>query len=114
VTRSKLIERLAELNPKLRQRDVELMVTAIFEEMVAALSRGDRVELRGFGSFGVKHRGARVGRNPRSGAVVQVGEKHVPYFRAGKRMHGRLNSGDVKAGVGWTVTDARTVDDLRH
>jgi integration host factor subunit beta len=72
-------------------RDVEVIVTAIFDEIAAALSRGERVELRGFGAFSVKRRGARVGRNPRTGDSVQVGEKHVPFFTTGKQLHERLN-----------------------
>jgi integration host factor subunit beta len=91
MTKSELIQRLAELNPHLYQRDVERIVTAIFDEISAALSRGDRVELRGFGAFSVKRREARVGRNPRTGASVQVAEKHIPFFKTGKQLRERLN-----------------------
>ena len=70
---------------------VEHIVNAILEEIVAALSRGDRVELRGFGAFSVKNRPARVGRNPRTGEQVDVGEKYVPQFKAGKEIRERLN-----------------------
>ena len=91
MTKSELIQRLAELNPHLYQRDVERIATTIFDEIGAALSRGDRVELRGFGTFSVRRHDARVGRNPRTGASVQVVEKHVPFFKAGKPMHERLN-----------------------
>jgi integration host factor subunit beta len=91
MTKSELIQRLAELNPHLYQRDVERIVTAIFDEISAALSRGDRVELRGFGAFSVKRREARVGRNPRTGASVQVSEKHIPFFKTGKQLRERLN-----------------------
>ena len=76
MTKSELVQRLAELNPHLYQRDVEVIVTAIFDEIATALSRGDRIELRGFGTFSVKRRGARIGRNPRTGDSVQVEEKH--------------------------------------
>ena len=93
MTKSELIQRLAELNPHLYQRDVERIVTAIFDEISAALSRGDRVELRGFGAFSVKRREARVGRNPRTGASVQVSEKHIPFFKTGKQLRERLNEG---------------------
>ena len=79
MTKSELIQRLAERNPHLYQRDVELIVGAIFDEITAALARGDRVELRGFGAFSVKHRDARLGRNPRTGEGVSVDEKHVPF-----------------------------------
>jgi integration host factor subunit beta len=95
MTKSELIQRLAELNPHLYQRDVERIATTIFGKIGAALSRGDRVELRGFGTFSVRRRDARVGRNPRSGTTVQVAEKHVPFFKAGKPMHERLNPSDV-------------------
>src|SRR3954449_3125777 len=84
MTKSELVHRLAEANPHLFQRDIEVIVTAIFDEIAAALARGDRVELRGFGAFSVKHRDARVGRNPRTGDSVSVAEKHVPFFKTGK------------------------------
>ena len=80
MTKSELVQRLAEANPHLYQRDVEVIVTAIFDEIATALARGDRVELRGFGAFSVKRRDARVGRNPRTGDSVQVAEKHTPFF----------------------------------
>ncbi|KAF0146551.1 MAG: integration host factor subunit beta [Rhodospirillaceae bacterium] len=92
MTRSKLIVRLAERNPHLYQRDIERIVTAIFDEIVAALARGDRVELRGFGAFSVKTRDARVGRNPRTGESVDVTEKIVPCFKTGKQLRERLNA----------------------
>ncbi|HTC18880.1 MAG: integration host factor subunit beta [Stellaceae bacterium] len=91
MTKSELIQHLAERNPHLYQRDVERIVSTIFDEIAAALSRGDRVELRGFGAFSVKRRGARMGRNPRTGASVQVGEKHIPFFKTGKELRERLN-----------------------
>jgi integration host factor subunit beta len=91
MTKSELIQRLAENNPHLYQRDVEIIVTAIFDEIALALSRGDRVELRGFGAFSVKRRDARVGRNPRTGDSVDVGEKHIPFFTTGKQLRDRLN-----------------------
>ena len=91
MTKSELIQRLAELNPHLYQRDVERIVSTIFEEISAALERGDRVELRGFGAFSVKKRDARLGRNPRTGDSVDVEEKHVPFFKTGKLLRDRLN-----------------------
>jgi integration host factor subunit beta len=94
VIKSELIERIAERNPHLFQRDVEHIVNAILEEIVAALSRGDRVELRGFGAFSVKNRPARTGRNPRTGERVSVTEKYVPFFKTGKDMRERLNGGE--------------------
>ena len=81
MTKSELVQRLADANPHLYQRDVEVIVTAIFDEIAAALARGDRVELRGFGAFSVKRRDARVGRNPRTGDSVPVAEKHDPVLQ---------------------------------
>jgi len=91
MTKSELIQHLAERNPHLYQRDVERIVSTIFDEITAALSRGDRVELRGFGAFSVKRREARLGRNPRTGGAVSVGEKHIPFFKTGKQLRDRLN-----------------------
>ena len=91
MTKSELVQKLSEANPHLYQRDVELIVTAIFDEIAAALVRGDRVELRGFGAFSVKRRDARVGRNPRTGDSVSVAEKHIPFFKTGKQLRDRLN-----------------------
>jgi integration host factor subunit beta len=89
--KSELVQKIAEQNPQLYQRDVENIVNAILGEIVAALTRGDRVELRGFGAFSVKARAARVGRNPRTGAHVSVEDKVVPFFKTGKEMRERLN-----------------------
>ncbi|MEP4198655.1 MAG: integration host factor subunit beta [Aliishimia sp.] len=89
--RSELIQRIADENPHLYQRDVERIVNTIFDEVTDAMSRGDRVELRGFGAFSVKQREARVGRNPRTGESVEVEEKHVPFFKTGKLLRDRLN-----------------------
>ncbi|MFC4350585.1 integration host factor subunit beta [Fodinicurvata halophila] len=91
MTKSELIQRIAEMNPHLYHRDVERIVSTIFEEIADALSRGDRVELRGFGAFSTKQRDARVGRNPRTGEAVQVEAKSVPYFKTGKQLRERLN-----------------------
>jgi integration host factor subunit beta len=91
MTKSQLILRLAELNPHLYQRDVERIVSTIFDEIANALALGDRVELRGFGAFSVKHRAARLGRNPRTGASVEVAEKAIPFFKTGKELRERLN-----------------------
>ena len=92
--KSELVQRIANRNPHLYRRDMEKIVNAIVDEITAALSRGDRVELRGFGAFSVKHRDARVGRNPRTGAHVPVSEKTVPFFKTGKEMRERLNQGN--------------------
>ena len=93
MTKSELIQRLAEMNPHLTHRDVERIVSTVFDEITAALARGDRVELRGFGAFSVKHRDARTGRNPRTGEQVEVEEKSVPFFKTGKQLRDRLNTG---------------------
>ncbi|MFZ5608130.1 MAG: integration host factor subunit beta [Pseudomonadota bacterium] len=91
--KSELVAKLVESNPHLYQRDVERIVSAIFEEITAALARGDRVELRGFGAFSLKERSARSGRNPRTGESVHVARKWVPFFKTGKELRDRLNAG---------------------
>ncbi len=91
--KSELVLRLAEQNPHLYQRDVENIVNAILHTIVDTLSRGDRVELRGFGAFSVKTRAARKGRNPRTGDLVSVDEKVIPVFKTGKELRLRLNNG---------------------
>lgn len=91
MTKSELIAELAAANPHLLGRDIEVIVGTIFDEISAALARGDRVELRGFGAFTVKRREARTGRNPRTGAAVSVDEKVVPFFKAGKELRERIN-----------------------
>jgi integration host factor subunit beta len=89
--RSDLTRRILVQNPHLYQRDAEKVVNAVLEEIVVALVRGDRVELRGFGAFGVKERSARMGHNPKTGTPVAVAQKCFPYFKAGKEMLQRLN-----------------------
>ena len=89
--RSELIQKIADENPHLYQRDLERIVNTIFDEITEAMARGDRVELRGFGAFSVKKRDARIGRNPRTGDSVTVEEKHVPFFKTGKLLRDRLN-----------------------
>ena len=91
MVRSELIQTIADQNPHLFQRDVERIVNTIFEEITDAMARGERVELRGFGAFSVKKRDARVGRNPRTGEVVDVDAKSVPFFKTGKLLRDRLN-----------------------
>ncbi|MAM34574.1 MAG: integration host factor subunit beta [Micavibrio sp.] len=91
MTKSDLIQRLADLNPHLYLRDIEKIVNTIFDEITTALSEGDRVELRGFGAFSVKERAARMGRNPRTGESVKVEAKNMPFFKTGKALRERLN-----------------------
>ena len=89
--KSELIEKIAEENPHLFQRDIERIVSTIFEEITEAISAGNRVELRGFGAFSSKRRQERMGRNPRTGEAVKVEEKFVPFFKTGKNLRKRLN-----------------------
>lgn len=91
--KSELINKIAEANPHLYHRDVEKIVSTIFDEITSALSKGDRVELRGFGTFSVKERQSRIGRNPRTGERVDVDSKRVPFFKTGKDLRERLNDG---------------------
>lgn len=91
MTKSELIQRLAERHPDLKQRVFERIVSTIFEEISTALEKGDRVELRGFGAFSVKSRQPRIGRNPRTGETVPVSAKRVPHFKTGKELRERLN-----------------------
>ncbi|BDW98387.1 integration host factor subunit beta [Maricaulis maris] len=90
--KSELIDKLAEANPHLYHRDVERVVNTILDGITDALADGDRVELRGFGAFSVRHRPARVGRNPRTGDSVAVKEKHVPFFKTGKELRERVDA----------------------
>ena len=94
MTKSELITKLANENTHLFQRDIENIVSTIFDEISNALAHGDRVELRGFGAFSIKARGSRVGRNPRTGESVEVGEKYIPYFKTGKQLREYLNPSD--------------------
>lgn len=89
--KSELVQTIANRNPHLYQRDVENIVNAVFDEITDTLALGNRVELRGFGAFGVKARPAREGRNPRTGETVKVDEKWVPFFKTGKELRERLN-----------------------
>jgi integration host factor subunit beta len=91
MTKSELVWRIKGQNLHLRMSDVETLVDAIFDEVSAAFARGDRVELRGFGTFFVRTRSARPGRNPKNGAMVSVPERLQPAFKTGKEMHRRLN-----------------------
>lgn len=91
--KSELVSRIAAENPNLAQKDVEAVVSSVFDEISKALSEGHRVELRGFGAFSVKDREARQARNPRTGEMVDVAAKKVPAFKAGKELRDRLNDG---------------------
>jgi integration host factor subunit beta len=95
MTKSELIARLAERFPQLVAKDAELAVKVILDAMTEALARGDRIEIRGFGSFSLNHRPPRIGRNPRSGERVDVPEKWVPHFKAGKELRERVDEADL-------------------
>ena len=106
--KSELIQKIAGTNSNLFHRDVEKIVNVVFDEIVDALARGDRVELRGFGAFTVKHRAPRTGRNPRTGAPVSVTEKFVPFFKTGKELRERLNAGKPVAKAGGSSKNAKS------
>jgi integration host factor subunit beta len=89
--RSELIAKLQADHPDLRAQDVEAMVEVVFDEIVRALEKGDRVELRGFGAFSIRRRAARQGRNPRTGAAVKVAAKSVPFFKPGKELRAKVD-----------------------
>jgi integration host factor subunit beta len=91
MTKSELIQRLSAANPHLHNQDLERVVNTVLEEISEALTRGERVELRGFGAFSVRERDARLGRNPRTGEKVKVPAKRTPFFKMGKELKERLN-----------------------
>jgi integration host factor subunit beta len=90
--RSELVQKLCTDFPDLTQREVEGVVSAIFDSITEQLASGGRVELRGFGAFSTRQRDARTGRNPRTGEAVAVAAKHVPFFKSGKELRARLNA----------------------
>ncbi|MGR3590963.1 MAG: HU family DNA-binding protein [Limimaricola soesokkakensis] len=102
--RSELVQRIADENPHLRRRDVDRIINIVLGEIINALACGDRVELRGFGVFSVTRLDPRPGRNPKTGAPVEVQETHVPRFRASKKLLARLNGAFAEP------SDARALD----
>jgi len=92
MTRSDLIDRLAELHPQLQLKDAELAVRTILDALSTTLSKGDRIEIRGFGSFGLNYKPPRQGRNPKTGTKVKVPAKYVPHFKAGKELRERVDA----------------------
>jgi len=92
MTKSELIDRLAEMQHHLSHADVELGVKSIIEQMSASLSNGERIEIRGFGSFSLHYRAPRMGRNPKTGEAVALPGKHVPHFKPGKSLRERVNN----------------------
>ena len=93
MTKSELIELIARKQPQLGYKDIELVVKALLEHMVSALSTGERIEIRGFGSFSLHYRPSRIGRNPKSGEPVSLSAKYVPHFKPGKDLRERVNEG---------------------
>ncbi|MDR9406213.1 MAG: integration host factor subunit beta [Spiribacter sp.] len=93
MTKSELIERIADSEQHLAQRDVEIAVKTLIEQMSEALAGGERIEIRGFGSFSLHHRPPRIGRNPKTGEPVSLPGKHVPHFKPGKQMRERVDEG---------------------
>ncbi len=91
MTKSQLIDRISEKTPRVSKGDIETIVHTVFESMQGALRRKQRIEIRGLGSFAVKTREARVGRNPKTGETVHVPRRHIPYFTVGKELRERLN-----------------------
>ena len=100
MTKRDLIDEVVKRFPRFSRRDAETMVNAVFDSMTVALCRGDRIEIRGFGSFVVKNRRAREGRNPKTGTLVSVNAKRVPFFKVGKELRLRVD------GKPWTAADA--------
>jgi integration host factor subunit beta len=92
MTKSELIQKLIQKHPNLHHADLERVVNVVFDEITHALQEGGRVELRGFGAFSVRERAARKGRNPRTGAAVDVPTKKVPFFKTGKELRERVDS----------------------
>jgi len=92
MTKSELVEQLAEKNTWLTRKDSEMIVNLVFDSISDALKRGEKVEIRGFGSFTVRERGAREARNPKSGDVVKIPAKKTPFFKTGKELRERVNT----------------------
>lgn len=95
MTRSDLIEKLAELHPQLLTKDADFAVKVILDALTGSLAKGGRVEIRGFGSFGLNYRPPRLGRNPKTGDKVKVPAKYVPHFKAGKELRDRVSESIV-------------------
>jgi len=110
VTKRDLIEEVAQQYPRFSRRDAEVIVNAVFDSMTDALAKGERIEIRGFGSFIIKQRPAREGRNPRTGTVVSVAAKKVPLFKVGKELRLRVDDQQSDA-EGLVVEDDTEEDD---
>lgn len=110
VTKRDLIEEVAQRYPRFSRRDAEVMVNTVFDSMTEALARTERIEIRGFGSFIVKQRPAREGRNPRTGEVVDVAAKKVPLFKVGKELRLRVDGQPLAAAEPETETTPEADD----
>jgi integration host factor subunit beta len=98
MTKSELIEAIAEKHNQLSQKDIDLSVKSILEQMVQSMEKNERIEIRGFGSFALHHRPPRKGRNPKTGEAVKLPEKYVPHFKPGKELRDRVNMGSRSKG----------------
>ncbi|OFV90570.1 MAG: integration host factor subunit beta [Acidobacteria bacterium RBG_16_68_9] len=107
MTKRDLIEELVRRYPRFSRRDAEVMVNAVFDSLADAMRRGARIEIRGFGSFVVKHRLAREGRNPKTGLRVSVEAKRVPFFKVGKELRLRVDGGGPSQSAGGSAADVR-------
>lgn len=114
MTKSELIERIAALQSQLSPKDVELAIKTMIEQMSETLAQGDRIEIRGFGSFSLHYRAPRIGRNPKTGESVGLSGKYVPHFKPGKELRDRVNQGlerERAAMSGATAADGEAVTD---
>lgn len=94
MTKSELVEKIVESNSVLTRKESELVVNLVFDAMSSALKKGEKVEIRGFGSFTIRERGPREARNPKSGEVVRIPAKRTPFFKTGKELRERVNTLD--------------------
>ena len=108
MTKSELIEKIAAVQNQLSAKDVELAIKTMLDHMADALARGDRVEIRGFGSFSLNYRSARVGRNPKTGEQVNLDGKYVPHFKPGKELRERVNFGMISNRLADYSSDSST------
>ena len=108
MTKSELIEKIAAVQNQLSAKDVELAIKTMLDHVADALARGDRVEIRGFGSFSLNYRSARVGRNPKTGEQVNLDGKYVPHFKPGKELRERVNLGMISNRLADYSSDSST------
>ena len=108
MTKSELIARLAQRYPQLVAKDAEYAVKMILDAMGQALLSGNRIEIRGFGSFGLNYRPPRIGRNPKSGEKVQVPDKYVPHFKAGKELRERVDANYAEQQARYSAMETQT------